>query len=516
MSAITEFGRQLASQIIVTNYLPEEIPTDDGAEAISPTQYTYGSSSIDTLNPHFEGGLFKTLCKQMDVEIEDSNKEFSDWRVQNPTLTVTYGQTVDNYAFDGYVITKAEQAKGTSSIKIESSDRMIKTMVAYDGSITFPITVYNLLLAICTKFSFTLGSNAQDVINGSLVIPQDLYTEKDTYRDILDDICEVTGSSIGFGRDGLMYVMYPTASSEVIDYSVSKTIDIGKKYGPINSIVWSRSPQEDNIYTQDEASIASNGLTEVKFANNQIMEAWRIDAEDNDSTTADTAMQAMFAKWSGFYFYLHDITTFGIGSIEYMDEFTIEDGDGNTYKALCLEDNLMVNQGISESFKAREPKQTVTNYVMSSPTAKLIDDTYLRVNKAEGKIEELISVTATKETVDGITETVNSMLSRMDTAESSLLEISQTITSGATSVTTTEGFLFDNTGLHISRSDSDVSSTVDETGLHVVSDGATVLDANNEGVDAINVKVNKYLTIGANSRFEDYNGTRTGCFYIGG
>lgn len=44
-----------------------------------------------------------------------------------------------------------------------------------------------------------------------------------------------------------------------------------------------------------------------------------------------------------------------------------------------------------------------------------------------------------------------------------------------------------------------------------------VLKANNNGVDAVNLHATTYLIIGNNSRFEDYdNGSRTGCFWIGG
>ena len=56
-------------------------------------------------------------------------------------------------------------------------------------------------------------------------------------------------------------------------------------------------------------------------------------------------------------------------------------------------------------------------------------------------------------------------------------------------------------------------------GMYVNRDDESILAADNEGVNAINLRARKYLIIGANSRFEDYsNGTdehRTACYYIG-
>jgi hypothetical protein len=43
-----------------------------------------------------------------------------------------------------------------------------------------------------------------------------------------------------------------------------------------------------------------------------------------------------------------------------------------------------------------------------------------------------------------------------------------------------------------------------------------MLGADATGVRAENLLVRKYLTIGNNSRFEDYESNRTACFYIGG
>ena len=56
--------------------------------------------------------------------------------------------------------------------------------------------------------------------------------------------------------------------------------------------------------------------------------------------------------------------------------------------------------------------------------------------------------------------------------------------------------------------------------MQITRDDDVVLEANADGVNALNLSARQYLIVGANTRFEDYsNGTdskRTACFFIGG
>lgn len=69
----------------------------------------------------------------------------------------------------------------------------------------------------------------------------------------------------------------------------------------------------------------------------------------------------------------------------------------------------------------------------------------------------------------------------------------------------------------IKKSDVDITTNISEDGMRVSKGSEVVLTANNGGVEARNLHATTYLIIGENSRFEDYdNGSRTGCFWIGG
>ena len=65
---------------------------------------------------------------------------------------------------------------------------------------------------------------------------------------------------------------------------------------------------------------------------------------------------------------------------------------------------------------------------------------------------------------------------------------------GIKKVKTEMGYTLDDSGLHIRREDEEMSNLVDHTGMYVKRNEETVLQANNDGVQAVNITVDNYLT----------------------
>lgn len=96
------------------------------------------------------------------------------------------------------------------------------------------------------------------------------------------------------------------------------------------------------------------------------------------------------------------------------------------------------------------------------------------------------------------------------------LRISQVEEGSASSVTTQTGYRFDEKGLWISKTGEEMENRLDQDGMSVRRAGQVILQANSRGVEAVDVTVGNYLTIGSHARLEDYGAGRTACFYIGG
>jgi hypothetical protein len=124
-------------------------------------------------------------------------------------------------------------------------------------------------------------------------------------------------------------------------------------------------------------------------------------------------------------------------------------------------------------------------------------------------------------TTNGLSEDIQSVQNQVDlmmTSDQVKLEIQKEMSKGANKVSTSTGFTFNDNGLNISKSDSEMSTQITEDGMKVYRNNDIVLTANNQGVDAKNLHATTYLIIGGNSRMEDVvenNVKRTAVFWIG-
>ena len=483
----------------------------------------YRDEQILSMNPHYEGSLLKTVMKCLNIELdcellEEASaivglaiagkavagvSEVTDENtIVNPRFGVkTLGDADYSYIEYGtYLIKESKRDEDSKTISLECYDFMLQSMIPYDLSIDYSIgvTVRDFLDAICNRLGWKKGYDTFH--NWDVLIDEEKYDLSDTFRNALDDIAGVAGGMIGFVDDKLT-IIYPTSSGEVIDEESLKSLTIGKKFGPINSVVLSRTPQEDNIYKQDAESIAIHGLHEIRIENNQIMDSHREDFKDG-------ICDALF----GLSFELYELESFGIGYLKFGEFFAIKTADGVEHKALMLCDDFQITQGLNETSKLEEPSITATDYTAASETDKTLKKTILRVDKQSNEITALVSRTDTLE--DGLTE-VTKKAELAITPDKVDIKISDAI-GGLDSIKTSTGYTFDKDGLNIHKDGEEMHNTLDNKGMYVRRSGEDVLVADSDGVNAINLTARQYLIVGDNTRFEDYAGNRTACFYIGG
>ena len=133
---------------------------------------------------------------------------------------------------------------------------------------------------------------------------------------------------------------------------------------------------------------------------------------------------------------------------------------------------------------------------------------------------EEINVQAEKVTkIEGDVATLSEEVEMKVDASAVSIAVRAELENGVDRVETTTGYTFDSDGLQISKSGEQMSNLLDNTGMYVKRSGIDILKANGDGVVATNLHANTYLIIGAGngqSRFEDYVGGRTGCFWVGG
>ncbi len=357
------------------------------------------TSEINEIVPSFNADILKSAMKGVEI---DSNILIPQETIINVKFGVKVNNEYEYIDYGNYIVKKAEYNADTLSYKITCYDKIMLSMVDVDDefirNLSYPITIKDYLTSICEKIGLKLVT--ENFVNSNTLIKQDIHSGIGyTYRDILDEIAQVTGSIICVDGNDNLEVRYPKETNEVIDehYFNETNVTIGEKYGPINALVFSRVADSDTINRKNEESINLNGLTEIKIKDNQILST-------NDRSDF---IDELFSYLDGLEYYTCNFDTIGITFLELADMY-IASIDNKTYPMLMLNDETPIGQGLSETIYTNKPNTDETNYKTSDSTDKKINQTYILVDKQNQKIESVVSdVNNQNEKISQVTQTVD-------------------------------------------------------------------------------------------------------------
>lgn len=239
-----------------------------------------GSDKLIKVTIDSSGHLFGTATSVVNVELFSTDYNLVDhtFSVIAKTLVDIENDTWEEANLGLFYVEESTADFEKKTTKIKGYDLMGKlAKTPYNsGTIQFPCTVKELINQLAERFEFTVDTNLDNLPNITYQIPEDLYAKISncTYRDILGEIAGATATIAVFNGKTLSFrdSKKKPDEDEIWTYDNLKTLKYKPKYGPVNSLVLARTPQEDNIATSDNDSITANGLTEVKLANNEILD----------------------------------------------------------------------------------------------------------------------------------------------------------------------------------------------------------------------------------------------------
>lgn len=286
------------------------------------------------------------------------------------------GTTPEYIDYGSFKVVSVETNEGSTETKIKMFDKMYEALQQYDLEPTYPITLKQLVEAICTRFSWTLGTATFP--NDDLSITAELFEGLQlSFRDILNQVAEASGSIIYFGNDDKLYIKQISESVlETLTSDNLMTLKIEPMYGELNSVVLSRSPQEDNILQKDDESIATYGLNEFKIVNNLILDA------DRETYIAD-----IFTALNGIKYYPFEANTEGLGYYEFGDRIKVANPSDTEYEVLVMGIDLSISGGFYEKLYAKIPDKTSTAYNYAGIIGQTIKNTQIIVDRQQGQID---------------------------------------------------------------------------------------------------------------------------------
>lgn len=368
-----------------------------------------GSEELNAVTPSFQGGILKSVMKQLDI---DSNVPIPVGTILNYQFGVKVNGEYEYLDFGNYVVKDVEKQEDTMSYKITCYDKLLFSMKDYAKMpITYPITIRSYINALCSFLGIRFANNNDTFVNYNKTIQNELYLDANgnsigyTFRDVLDELAQVTASTICLNDNDELEIRYINDTGDTIDEEFLKNVNVnfGERYGKVNSIVLSRSGESDNVYLRDEASVSTNGLTELKIVDNQIM----------NFNNRDEFLPEILGKLNGLEYYLNDFASTGIAYYDLCDRYNVKVGD-NTYSCVMFNDELLITQGLEENIFTEMPQETETDYTKADKTDRKINQTYLIVDKQNQQIEAVVSQTDEQnQKIAKVTQTVDELNSKI-------------------------------------------------------------------------------------------------------
>lgn len=427
---------------------------------------------------------------------------------------------------------------------VPSGNRNYRTITAYDAmnmilkknvaswyeNLIFPMS----LREFRDSFFAYLGIEQIEtsLVNDSMEIEKTITSDTLMGGDVVKSICEINGVFGHIDRSGAFeYVSLSSEFSEVIDEDLylsseyedftTKAIDtlqIRQEEGDVGVTVGNGS----NIYVvqgnflcygkdTEELEIIANNLY-TKITNIQYVPL-KVTLPGLPHLTVGTGI-SVSTRQGYKNTYILERSLKGIQSLK--DTFEAKGTLERNVTRPSLETQVQQLKGKSNVLtkSLEETRSEISN--LEEETSTMLQQTSNSFNASIKSVEE--NLQASNDATTKELENIRKQLDLTATSEELKIEIQKERENGTDKIKTSTGYTFDDDGLHVGKSDSEMATSITEDGMHITRSGEEVLTANGEGVNAFNLHARTYLIIGDTSRFEDYtneNGElRTGCFWV--
>ena len=351
-----------------------------GKQIVKHVSYIYNNQNYNVSDNEIEKikiteetplvGTAMTSCEiTLKSQIDGIFTVSIDATYNNETKTETYGKF--------YLKEEPTYNANKKQYVHKTYDAMIKSMVEYSPvNVNYPCTIYNYFKAITTALGYT--NNIASLPNGTRTIASDVFEDIGyTYRDILDDIAEANGVVFYMDENEIKIATLGGNSITINDDILkNKNIDFKESYGPLNTIVLSRSYETDVIYLEDAQSVAQYGRTEYKIVDNQIMNG-------NDRSYYLTAI---LNQLKGTSYYIYDTELVGYGKFTRLQSVVFNTG-GNTYNSYIFNNEITLTAGYKQSIYNEIPKGTNTDYTYANEVDRELEQASIMLNKKIGEVD---------------------------------------------------------------------------------------------------------------------------------
>ena len=465
------------------------------------------------------------ICQKLEVKLLDRNREINIVKGQKLEVAVGVGCEYI-YTMPVFFVDDVKRDENTNELTVVAYDALYKAAGHTVSEIDVFKTGYTIK-SFATSCAKVLGmpvkyeNMAEDCF--CLEYPNGAnFDGTETIRDALNAVAEATQTVYYMNNNWeLTFKRLDVTGAAVHTIRKDRYFTLSSKTDVVIAAITHTTELGDNVTAKSEIV---EGTTHF-IRNNPF---WEL-LESPDAAVIDA-----LAAVEGLTLNQFDCSWRGNFLLEIGDKIALVTKDNVTVHAYVLNDVITYNGGFSEktswTFTENQTEQVTSNPATIGETVR---QTYAKVDRANGRIDMVAGdVTALSMSANGINASVSKIVASVNdlekkveasmTAEEVEIKISTALADqeqeGIHEVTTTTGFTFNQEGLTISKSGTEMKTSVTEDGMTVYRDNQAVLVADHEGVKAEDLHATTYLIIGETSLFQDYTPEggyrkRTGCFW---
>lgn len=493
-----------------------------------------GSTLIDTCNCHDKlikfdiqriGDTSKFfgfgICQRLNFHLIDKDRQMTI----TTAVTAKVSFTVDGenfvYPYPDFHVTEVNRDENTNELSITAYDALyragaIPVGTAYtEGANNMKDYVDRLAETVDGIEDVTsVRGFPEDDTSLTRTFPQLPNLEgTESIREVLDDAAEATMSIYYLDNTNTLWFRRLNEDDEP-DYYITKEdyFTLSSKTNRRLSAICRATELGDNVTASIEAAGTTQYVRDNAF--------W-----DNRDDIGEVLNEAILFM-GGFTLNQFECSWRGNFLLEIGDKIALTTKDNEVVYSYVFDDTVEYSGVFAERTAWEYTAEDTETDSNPSTIGELLKKTYAKVDKVNQTVDIVAGETAAikmtnesiansvKELDDDMKEVVAEVNSMMNSEELALY-INKTLGQGTERVTTTTGYTFNEEGLHINKSGSDITTTITEDGMTIYRKSNEVLVADNLGVKAEDLHATTFLIVGDNSRFENFKSNRTGCFYIG-
>jgi hypothetical protein len=480
------------------------------------------------------------ICHKLDMNLIDLNRQLQV--TKDNTVEIGLGDgTIWDAPYPTFYITELKRDEKTNTITATAYDKLFWAgeYLFADLGLKAPYTLRQVAQAVATKLGLSLSipTSLSSAFNLNYEDEANL-DGTESLRSILNWIAEVTQAIYYVNQNNLLVFKRLNKNGEAVE-EITKDdyYELNTKTPRTLTIICHTTELGDNV----ETSLGEEGAIQY-IRNNPFLEL-RTDLAtilDNARDVIGGITITQFdCDWSGNYL------------LEIGDKIALTTEDGGIVYSYLLSDTVTFAGTFNEASSWEYTDQQPETYANPTNIGERINQTFAKVDKVNKQITlQASEIAETKESIGAlrvstteISASVSSVEKKVTDVEDKLedskdvtnerinslaqdvslkldkqgveIAVESILTEGVEKVVTaSKKYTFDDTGLNVSSSDSEISTVVTEDGMRIYRHSTEVLTVDNTGVQAADLHARTFLIIGENSRLED-RGSRTACFWIG-